>query len=211
MQNSKLRITELDFDKIKTNIVDFMKKQSEFSDYDFEGAGLSVLTDVLAYNTHYMSYYLNMVANEMFLDSVSQRSSAVSIAKHLGYVTQSTTGAEATVTLKCVTAETAIDSPATITIPQYTKFTIKLDDVSYIFYTLKSYTATTDDTGANRTYEVKGVKLKQGKQGTIDFVVNQTGFEEKYIIPVDNLDTSTLIVKILLRNASLFSFLSNSL
>ena len=56
MQNSKLRITELDFDKIKTNIVDFMKKQSEFSDYDFEGAGLSVLTDVLAYNTHYMSY-----------------------------------------------------------------------------------------------------------------------------------------------------------
>ena len=196
MQNSKLRITELDFDKIKTNIVDFMKKQSEFSDYDFEGAGLSVLTDVLAYNTHYMSYYLNMVANEMFLDSVSQRSSAVSIAKHLGYVTQSTTGAEATVTLTCATTETAIDSPTTITIPQYTKFTIKLDDVSYIFYTLKSYTATTEDTGANRTYTATGVKLKQGKQGTIDFVVNQTGMEEKYIIPVDNLDISTLIVKI---------------
>ena len=196
MQNSKLRITELDFDKIKTNIVDFMKKQSEFSDYDFDGAGLSVLTDVLAYNTHYMSYYLNMVANEMFLDSVSQRSSAVSIAKHLGYVTKSTSGAEATVTLKSVTAETSINSPANITIPQYTKFTIKLDDVSYIFYTLKSYTATTTDTGANRTYTATDVKLKQGKQGTIDFVVNQTGQEEKYIIPVDNLDTSTLIVKI---------------
>ena len=196
MQNSKLRITELDFDKIKTNIVDFMKKQSEFSDYDFEGAGLSVLTDVLAYNTHYMSYYLNMVANEMFLDSVSQRSSAVSIAKHLGYVTTSTTGAEATVDVVCAPIETSVESPATITIPQYTKFTIKLDDVSYIFYTLKSYTATTTDTGANRTYTATGVKLKQGKQGTIDFVVNQTGFEEKYIIPVDNLDTSTLIVKI---------------
>ena len=196
MQNSKLRITELDFDKIKTNIVDFMKKQSEFSDYDFEGAGLSVLTDVLAYNTHYMSYYLNMVANEMFLDSVSQRSSAVSIAKHLGYVTQSTTGAEATVNIVCNPVETSEESPATITIPQYTKFTIKLDDVSYIFYTLKSYTATTTDTGANRTYTATGVKLKQGKQGTIDFVVNQTGMEEKYIIPVDNLDTSTLIVKI---------------
>ena len=196
MQNSKLRITELDFDKIKTNIVDFMKKQSEFSDYDFEGAGLSVLTDVLAYNTHYMSYYLNMVANEMFLDSVSQRSSAVSIAKHLGYVTTSTTGAEATVDVVCTPVETSAESPATITIPQYTKFTIKLDDVSYIFYTLKSYTATTTDTGANRTYTAIGVKLKQGKQGTIDFVVNQTGFEEKYIIPVDNLDTSTLIVKI---------------
>jgi len=196
MQNSKLRITELDFDKIKTNIVDFMKKQSEFTDYDFDGAGLSVLTDVLAYNTHYMSYYLNMVANEMFLDSVSQRSSAVSIAKHLGYVTKSTSGAEVTVTLTCVTAETSINSPASITIPQYTKFTIKLDDVSYIFYTLVGYTATTEDIGANRTYTAEGVKLKQGKQGTIDFVVNQTGFEEKYIIPVDNLDTSTLIVKI---------------
>ena len=196
MQNSKLRITELDFDKIKTNIVDFMKQQSEFSDYDFDGAGLSVLTDVLAYNTHYMSYYLNMVANEMFLDSVSQRSSAVSISKHLGYVTQSTTGAEATVTLTCATTESSDDSPASITIPQYTKFTIKLDDVSYIFYTLKSYTATTDDTGANRTYIAKNVKLKQGKQGTIDFVVNQIGFEEKYIIPVEKLDTSTLVVKV---------------
>ena len=114
-----------------------MKQQSEFTGYDFEGAGLSVLTDILAYNTHYMSYYLNMVANEMFLDSASQRSSAVSIAKHLGYVTKSTSGAEATVKLTCATTESSANSPANINIPQYTKFTINLDGVSYIFYTLK--------------------------------------------------------------------------
>jgi hypothetical protein len=143
-----------------------------------------------------MSYILNMVANEMFLDSASQRSSAVSIAKHLGYVTKSTSGAEATVKLTCATTESSANSPANINIPQYTKFTINLDGVSYIFYTLKSYTATTTDTGDNRTYSVSGVKLKQGKQGTIDFVVNQIGFEEKYIIPVDSLDTSTLVVKV---------------
>ena len=91
MQNSKLRITELDFDTIKSNLVTFMQSQTEFTDYDFTGSGLTVLMDLLAYNTHYMSYYLNLVGNEMFLDSASRRSSVVSIVKHLGYVPKSKT------------------------------------------------------------------------------------------------------------------------
>jgi len=90
---ANLRIAELDFDTIKTNLKTFLQSQSEFSDYDFEGSGLSILLDVLAYNTHYNAYLANMVMNEMFLDSAVKRASAVSIAKHLGYTPTSVTGA----------------------------------------------------------------------------------------------------------------------
>ena len=85
----RLRVTELDFDTIKTNLKSFLQQQSEFSDYDFDGSGLSILLDILAYNTHYNAYYLNMVANESFLDTALLRESAVSHAKTLGYTPHS--------------------------------------------------------------------------------------------------------------------------
>ena len=199
MQNSKLRITELDFDTIKTNLTAFLKGQTEFADYDFEGSGLSILMDILSYNTHYMSYYLNMVANEMFLDSVSQRSSAASIAKHLGYVTKSAAGAEAVVTVTLTATEADTDDlPATITIPQYTKFTTTIIDKSYNFYTLvettlDSYTPTS---ASPRIFTKTGITVKEGKYGTLDYIVGASGMEEKYIVPVSGLDTNTLVVKI---------------
>ena len=85
----RLRVTELDFDNIKDNLKVFLKAQSQFKDYDFEGAGMNILLDVLAYNTHYLGFNANMLANEMFLDSASLRSSVVSHAKTLGYETTS--------------------------------------------------------------------------------------------------------------------------
>ena len=94
------RITELDFDQIKNNLKTYLKGQTEFKDYDFEGAGLNMLLDVLAYNTHYQSFYANMVSNEMFLDSAVLRDSVVSLAKHLGYTPRSTRAATATVNVK---------------------------------------------------------------------------------------------------------------
>ena len=92
---SQLRIAELDFDQIKSNLKTFLTAQTSFTDYDFEGSNLSSLLDVLAYNTHYNAYLANMVMNEMFLDSAIKRSSAVSIAKHLGYTPTSARGAVA--------------------------------------------------------------------------------------------------------------------
>ena len=86
MANARLQITDLDFDQIKNNLKSYLQQQSEFSDYDFEGSGLSVLLDILAYNTHYNAYYLNMVANEAFLDTAVLRDSVVSHAKTLNYV-----------------------------------------------------------------------------------------------------------------------------
>ena len=84
MATARLQISDLDFDQIKNNLKSFLQQQTTFQDYDFEGSGLSILLDILAYNTHYNSYYLNMVANESFLDTAILRDSVVSHAKTLG-------------------------------------------------------------------------------------------------------------------------------
>ena len=85
INQKRLNVTQFDFDDVKDNLKTFLKAQSEFTDYDFEGSGMSTLLDTLAYNTHYLSFNANMLANEMFLDSASLRSSIVSHAKTLGY------------------------------------------------------------------------------------------------------------------------------
>ena len=86
---TKLDISQLDFDGIKDNLKTFLSQQDEFTDYDFEGSGMNILLDVLAYNTHYLGYNANMLANEMYLDSADQRSSVVSLAKQVGYTPKS--------------------------------------------------------------------------------------------------------------------------
>ena len=85
INDTRLTVTEFDFDEVKTNLKIFLKAQTEFSDYDFEGSGMNILLDTLAYNTHYLGFNANMLANEMFLDSASLRSSITSHAKTLGY------------------------------------------------------------------------------------------------------------------------------
>ena len=105
VNDKRLRVTELDFDNIKTNLKTFLKSQEEFKDYDFEGAGINILLDTLAYNTHYLAMNANMLANEMFLDSASLRSSVVSHAKSLGYETSSARAPIATVDVKLITPE----------------------------------------------------------------------------------------------------------
>ena len=95
----RLNVTELDFDGIKSSLKRFLNNQAEFADYDFESSGLSVLLDILAYNTHYQAFYLNMIANESFLDTASTREALVSLAKGIGYTPRSITGAVAHVDL----------------------------------------------------------------------------------------------------------------
>ncbi|SVD47308.1 uncharacterized protein METZ01_LOCUS400162, partial [marine metagenome] len=91
MASNKLKITDLEFDDIKSNLKTYLSSQDKFQDYDFEGSGMSVLIDLLAYNTHYMGYYANMLGNEMFLESSSLRESVISHAKHLGVTPTSVT------------------------------------------------------------------------------------------------------------------------
>ena len=136
-QNEKrLDISELDFDNIKTNLKTFLQGQSEFADYDFEGSGMNILLDVLAYNTHYLALNANMAANEMFLDSSSLRSSVVSHAKTLGYEVGSVKAPYATVNV-------ILDShtTSTATLPIATRFTTTVNDVEYSFLNTEAYSS----------------------------------------------------------------------
>jgi hypothetical protein len=114
---SKLKVSELDFDAIKTNLKNFLGDQNELADYNFDGSAMAVLMDLLAYNTHYNAFYLNMIVNEMFLDTASLRNPVVSRAKHLGYTPTSVRGAKAYVDLTITPANT----PSTITVAKDTQ------------------------------------------------------------------------------------------
>ena len=192
--NTKLQITDLDFDTIKSNLKTFLQGQSELTDYDFSGSALSVLLDVLSYTTHYNSYYLNMVANEMFLDSAGHRDSVVSIAKNLGYVPSSILSASATVNL---TITSTVNTG--VILPQYTKFTATdiESDQSYIFVTDTAHSQTTYTVnGSNYDYTINNVTLKEGFHNNLSWIVNKEGIEQRYILPEAKIDTTTLTVEI---------------
>lgn len=186
---SNLRISELDFDQIKTNLKTFLKAQNEFTDYDFEGSGLSTLLDVLAYNTHYNAYLANMVVNEMFLDSAVKRSSAVSIAKHLGYTPVSSRGSVANLDI-VVTNPTNL--PASLTMDRYTPFTSTVDGVAYTFLTTEAKTALRVGT----TYTFSNINVTEGTLLNYSYVVSDTTPNSKYEIPNSAVDTTTILVSV---------------
>ena len=123
----RLNVTELDFDDIKDNLKVFLKGQTEFTDYDFEGSGMNILLDTLAYNTHYLAFNANMLANEMFLDSASLRSSIVSHAKTLGYVPTSARASTAVVDIALNT------SNASATMDAGAVFNTTIDGTAFTF------------------------------------------------------------------------------
>lgn len=186
---ANLRIAELDFDGIKQNLKNFLQAQEEFSDYDFEGSGLSVLLDVLAYNTHYNAYLANMLVNESFLDSAVKRASAVSIAKHLGYVPRSLRGSRATVN---ITVNNPVGNPETITLDRYTPFTTTIDGTAYTFLNLAARTTSK----VNDLYRFDNIEIVEGRQLEIEYVVTNPSPSEKFQIPNADVDTSTLLVTV---------------
>ena len=132
----RLDITEFDFDDVKDNLKTFLRAQNEFTDYDFEGAGMNILLDILAYNTHYLGFNSNMLANEMFIDTSTLRSSIVSHANTLGYEVGSVTAPKATVNVTMNNASTS-----TRTIPSGTTFSTTVDGTSFQFVTVSDVTA----------------------------------------------------------------------
>jgi hypothetical protein len=195
MANKNITVAELDFDAIKSNIKTFLKAQSTFADYDFEGAGLSVLLDILTYNTHYNALYTNLAVNESFLDSASKRSSVVSRAKEIGYIPHSATGATATVNI-VVSGTTS--SPATLTLPAYSSFSTTIDGANYTFYNTEAIV--TSRVGS--TYTFTGVQIKEGTPLTFKYTVADG---VQYILPNANVDLYTLKVRVQ-ENASSSNF-----
>ena len=185
---SKLKIAELDFDTIKNNLKDYFNSQAEFTDHDFGGSAVSVLLDILSYNTYYNAYYLNMLASESFLDSAQLRDSVVAKASMLGYTPQSATGAKANVSIT-VTPDT---SPASITIDKDTQFTSSVTGTSYVFCTANSTTISPVD----GVYTASGVTLTQGVPLTFRYTANTANTEQKFLLPNANTDTDTLTVTV---------------
>lgn len=191
--NSNIQVTDLDFNTIKRNLITYLQGQETFKDYNFEGSGLNTLLDVLAYNTQYNSYYLNMVANEMFLDSATQRSSVISQAKVLNYTPKSAIAPTATVD---VIFTGVTDS--SLTLPVYSSFlSSAIDGVNYNFVNTDSYTVNV----ANNIARFTGVEIKQGTQTTYSYTVDSsTNPSYTFTIPDATVDLTTL--KVLIQQSS---------
>ena len=187
MASNKFVVSDLDFDNIKSNLKAFLQDQPEFSDYNFEGSGFSVLLDTLAYNTHYLGFNANMVANEMYLDSADIRKNIVSLAKSLGYTPSSAKSPVADVD---ITVNNATGS--TITMNKGTSFTTLVDNVTYQFVTNEDNTISP----VNGVYKFSGVNIHEGTLVSHRFTVDSTDVDQKFIIPNLNADTSTLKVTI---------------
>lgn len=187
----RLKVTELDFDDIKTNLKNFLKQQSEFQDYDFEGSGLSVLLDILAYNTHYNAYYINMMANESFLDTALLRNSVVSHAKKLGYTPRSVSSSMAVVN---VTIDSGNSTPGYLTLPRgYVFLSDEIDGRSYSFVTLENFSV---GKSANN-FIFTNVPIYEGTLTSYSYVHDQsTNPTQTFTLPDTNIDTKTLTVSV---------------
>ena len=187
MASNKLVVSDFDFDNIKQNLKAFLQDQPEFSDYNFEGSGFAVLLDTLAYNTHYLGFNANMVANEMYLDSADIRKNVVSLAKMLGYTPSSAKSPTAVVD---ITLNNATGS--TVTMDKGTSFSANIDNTEYNFVTNEDIAMSPQD----GVYKFQNVTLYEGTLVNFKYTVDSTDVDQRFIIPNINADTSTLKVTV---------------
>jgi len=189
MASNKLTVSDFDFDNVKTNLKTFLQGQSEFQDYDFEGSGFAVLLDTLAYNTHYLGFNANMLANEMYLDSADIRKNVVSLAKMLGYTPTSARASNATLSVKVNSVPSTTTS---LTMDKGTVFTTSVNGATYQLVTNQSY-AIQPTAGV---FQFDNVNIFEGTLVTFKYTVDSNDVDQKFIIPSSNADTSTLKVSI---------------
>ena len=184
---AKLSISQLDFDGIKTNLKRFLSNQSQFKDYDFEGSGMAVLMDLLAYNTHYLAYNANVAANEMFIDTADMRNSIVSLAKALGYTPNSATApyADINVVVNDATGSTLVMSAGT-------QFTTTVNGLSYNFVTIGSNTISPID----NVYTFSNLKIYEGTYVTYQYTYDSTDVDQRFLIQSASADVTTLTVQV---------------
>ena len=187
MASNKFVVSDLDFDTIKSNLRAFLQDQTQFSDYNFEGSGFAVLLDTLAYNTHYLGFNANMLANELYLDSADIRKNIVSLAKMLGYTPSSPKSPIANIDILLNNA-----SGTSVTMNKGTTFTSTIDGISYEFVT----NADTTITPSNGVYRFSDINIYEGTLVTYRYTVDSTDVDQKFIIPSVNADTSTLKVTV---------------
>lgn len=186
MSTKRINLSALEFDAIKANLKNFLRDQPQFSDYDFEGSNMSILLDVLAFNTHYNALYMNLAVNESFLDSASKRSSVVSLAQALGYTPRSATCARGTVSFKL---SGITGNPPFFTVEKGTSFYSLKDGTRYNFYLPNDVTAP----NVLNTYTFTDVEVVEGQLQTQRFIYTT---KNAFTINAANLDTSTMVVRV---------------
>ena len=193
--NSSIILTQLDFNEFKNSLKTYLREQDEFMDYDFDGSNLSVLLDILAYNTYQNAFYLNMVSNEMFLDSAKLRDSVISHAKELNYLPRSFGSASAKIQLRITSTDPNKNS---IVVPKGTSFITRIDDFSYSFNTNENLVITNK---ANGTFISDTITIYEGNYLSDTYVVN---YNNPLIFKISNkkVDISSVSVTILEDNGS---------
>jgi hypothetical protein len=193
--NSSIALTQLDFDSFKTSLKTYLTEQSEFQDYDFEGSNLSVLLDVLAYNTYQNAFYLNMVSNEMFLDSAKLRDSVISHAKELNYLPRSFTSAKADIRLTVTPTDPNKNS---IVVPKGTAFISRVDDYSFTFTTTQNLVVTNKIDGA---FVSDTITIYEGNYLSDTYAIN---YANPLVFKINNknVDISSIAVTVIEDNGS---------
>ena len=192
---SLVNFTNLDFDQIKTSIRDYLRSNSNFTDYDFEGSNLSVIIDVLAYNTYISSYNANMISNEVFIDSATLRENVVSLARSIGYTPRSRTASKASISL-------FVDTSASLAPQKSLTLTLKKGIIATSagsFGTENYVYSIPDDitvSVVNGIAEFNDISIYEGTYVTQTFTVNSLNPNQKYILNNANIDSSLIRVDV---------------
>ena len=179
------KFTNLDFDQIRTSIKDYLRANSTFTDFDFEGSNFSVLIDTLAYNTYITAFNSNMIVNESFLDSATLRENVVSLARNIGYVPRSRTCSKAQVTITGTTSSTE----SIVTIPAGLVCVGTANDTSYTFCTPENISTTI----SNGSVTFDKIDVYQGTFLKKTFTVDGS-LDQRFVLDNSNIDTSTISV-----------------
>ena len=185
MANSSINLVDLDFNSLKSSLKSYLSSQAKFQDYNFDGSNMSVLLDVLAYNTYLNTFYMNMVASEMFLDTAQLRDSIVSHAKELNYLPRSFRSAQANVNIS-ITPSTNVSS---VVIPANTGFTSRVGSNTFNFVIGESIAITTSSNGV---YYANNTTLFEGSFVTDTFVKNSAIENQRFILNNPTIDTTSI-------------------
>lgn len=183
-----LRVAELDFDLIKENLKEFLRNKPEFTDYEFEGSALSVLIDLLSYNTHYNAVIGNMLLQELYLDTAVKRQSLALIAKRLGYLPRSYRAPKAVVTLEVF----PFDQPDVLTLGRNSKFSTRITTTENAFFSTRD--AVSINRSAEGRYVFENLDIYEGDVTTFRYVVAADPMSQKFEIPSKLVDTSLIRV-----------------
>ena len=187
------KFTNLDFDQIKTSIKDYLRANSDFTDFDFEGSNFSALIDTLAYNTYITAFNSNMIVNESFLDSATVRQNVVSLAGNIGYIPRSRTASKTTISLKSILGDD--NNSDTVTLSAGIVSTGSSNDTSFIFSTIEDIQGKVENENGSKVVYFDNVPIYQGTLLKKSFVYDGS-LDQKFILNNSNVDTNTISVYI---------------